>query len=397
MTPTTTSDRSVAIAHGNYLARGGGEHVAEELARAFDAPLYYGFGDPAHVPDDIDAHSVCNDSVWSRFDGSKFVRDGYYFLQFDYLPELTEYDVVIQSGNEFGWYTPPDEQVVVRYLHSTPRTPYDRFADKADSLKERLYAKAARIIYQHTVPYPDLYVTNSELIERRLDRYFGEYDRTTVVYPPVDTAAYPVGGAADRESDLFLTWSRLYPSKRIDEMVRAFRDHPDKRLVVGGTGPDRGRLETIAPENVEFRGYLDEPELKALLQRATATIFAAENEDFGLVPVEAMAAGCPVIGVRDGFTKYQIEDGVTGLLYDRGSHHLSAALERFDREGVATTHEQIARHAQQYDTRAFREQMQAAVERACEIAAVEVEHDIPTDPPSAEAREALATDGGHTE
>ena len=392
MSSDTLKDASIAVAHGNYLARGGGERVAEEIARTFDAPLYYGFGSDEHVPDDIESYSVCNDSALSRFSGSKLVRDSYYFWHFDNLDQLSEYDIVIQSGNEFGWYTPPDEQVVVRYLHSTPRTPYDRFHDKADSAKEKLYSKAARIIYQHTVPYPDYYVPNSELIQRRLERYFGRSERVEVVHPPVDTTTIPVGTDADRESGLYLTWSRLYPAKCIEEIVDGFRDHPDKRLIIGGTGPERDRLEDIAPSNVDFRGYLKTDELHDLLQRAEAGIFAARNEDFGLVPVEMMAAGCPVIGVRDGYTKYQIKDGKNGVLYNRGSGNLAAAIERMNREGVEASHREIAAHAQQYDTAEFSHQLREVVLRACEHARIDVDQSITTSEPVVESP-AMA-DGG---
>lgn len=392
MTPPDTSldDLDIAVCHGNYLARGGGERVAEAIARTFDAPLYYGFGSDAHVPDDIDATSVCNDSVLSRFDGSKLVRDSYYFWHFQDLPELTEYDVVIQSGNEFGWYTPPDWQTVIRYTHSTPRTPYDRFHDQAGSAKEKAYSVAAKIIYQHTIAYPDLFLVNSDLIERRMDRYFDKTDGVHVCYPPVDVESYPVGSSGEREDDLFVTWSRLYPSKNIDEIVKAFADHPDKRLVVGGTGPERDRLEALATDNVSFTGWLEEDEKRDLLRRAQATIFAARNEDFGLVPAEAFAAGCPVIGVRDGFTQHQIADGVSGLVYDRGVDALSQALARFDQEGVAATPEDIAAHAEQYSVERFQRELRRAVEATHGRAAVAVDQNVPTTEVTAEVR----ADGG---
>lgn len=399
MTPADTTplgDLEIAVCHGNYLARGGGERVAEAIARTFDAPLYYGFGDPSHVPDDIDAESVCNDSRLSRFDESKLVRDSYYWWHFDHLPELHDYDVVIQSGNEFGWYVPPDSQVVVRYLHSTPRTPYDRYPDKGDQFKERVYSKAARKLYRDTVAYPDAWVPNSEVIERRLNRYFDKSgDDVQVVHPPVETHNYPVGMEEDRDDDLYVTWSRLYPSKGIELIVDTFREHPEKRLVIGGTGPEKDRLEPTAPDNVEFRGWLTEDEKRSLVQQASATIFAARNEDFGLVPVESMAAGCPVIGVRDGYTQHQIADGQNGHLFDRDVESLSAAIARHARDGVSASSESIAAHADQYSVPRFQSAMRRVVADAVERVRVDVTQEIQTaatDP--AEATLEVRPDGG---
>ena len=393
MNSDTLKDASIAIAHGNYLGRGGGEHVAEEIARAFDAPLYYGFGDPDNVPDDIDATSLANHSRLKRFAGSKLVRDSYYYWNFKHIPELYDYDVIIQSGNEFGWFVPKDDQTILRYVHSTPRTPFDRYSDKGDKLKEAVYSEACRVLTPQTYNYPDLLCANSEVIVRRINKYYGRTDGVRVLYPPVDVDSYPLGTAADRESDLYVTYSRLYPAKRIEEIVEAFRSHPDKRLVIGGTGPERDRLDPDAPDNVDFRGYLSESEKRDLLRRATAGIFAARNEDFGLVPVEMFAAGCPVIGVRDGFTQHQIEDGQTGIIFDRGSDNLSRAIDRFETTGVSASHREIAAVARQFSKDRFENELRDAVREALQRTQVSCSFAPPSVMEDSEPT-AVATDGG---
>lgn len=364
---------NLAVVHGNYLARGGGEFVAEAIARTFDAPLYYGFGDPDNVPDDIESHSLANDSILSPLSGSKIVRDPLYFLKFRHLPELHQYDVVIQSGNEFGWYVPPTEQVVVRYLHSTPRTPYDRFPEKGGDTKESLYSEFARLLYQATVPYPDIYVPNSELIARRAFRYWDKNEDVSVVYPPVDVDEF----YHENGGDYYFTISRIYPMKRIDEMVQAFQNLPDKRLIIAGTGSDghECELKQMAGDNVEFRGFVSEDEKRELFANAKATLFSAEAEDFGLVPIEAMASGSPVIGIRDGFTKYQIHDGVTGVLYDRGVENLTDAIDRFEREGVDATPDDLQSMAANYSTERFAREMREVVRDAIQKAAISPETD----------------------
>jgi len=277
-----------------------------------------------------------------------------------YVPELYEYDVLIQSGNEMGWFVPRDTQTVVKYVHSTPRSLYDRFPDRGNSVLLRILAPIMRTLYLQNIPYPDTYIANSELIQRRLERYW-DVD-STVVYPPVDVKSYYT---AEKE-DFYLTYSRLVPSKGIDEIVRAFDKLPNQRLIVGGSGPQKEYLHDIAPENVEFRGFLSEEEKRDLLSRAKALIFAARNEDFGMVPIEAMASGDPVIGVNEGFTKVQVEDGETGILFDRGVTELVEAIQRFESEGVESTPTEIRGNSTKYGKVVFNEQICTAVNNAIE-------------------------------
>lgn len=368
------TDRSVAVAHGNYMELGGAELVSHELARTFDAPMFYGFGESEFVPEDVDARSLFEDSPVRFLRETVPTRDLYYAWNAQRIPALTAFDVVVLSKNELAWYVPEDEQTVVHYVHSTPRTPYDLFQSRADSVVSRLYSWVARSLYLPNTKFPDLFVANSELVARRLRRYWRVPDeRVTVVYPPVDVTEY---GPRER-ADYYLTYSRLIPEKRIDRIVRAF-DGVDERLVVGGAGEERDRLERLAPDNVEFVGYMDEAEKRRRLGEAKALLFNAENEDFGLIPVEAFASGTPVLGVAEGYTKYQIQDGENGYTHPPDPRSIRESVERFEREGVAWSRDRIETYAERYGLDRFREEMRAAVDRAATDAAVTV--DEPVDP-----------------
>ncbi|MFC7080231.1 glycosyltransferase [Halorussus caseinilyticus] len=354
------NDQSIAIAHGNYLERGGAETLSDELARTFDAPLYYGFGSDEHVSDDVDARSLYEDSPFSAVKRSVFLRDLYYAWNAQRIPELTDYDVVVLSKNELSWYVPEDEQVVVHYTHSTPRIPYDLFQQRANSVFSRLYAFVARTMFLPNTKFPDKFVANSELVARRLRRYWGVPDeKIEVVYPPVDVDQYE-----RRETkDYYLTYSRLIPEKRIDAIVRAF-EGLDAKLVVGGAGDERENLERLAPDNVEFVGYMSEEEKIRRLGEAKAVVFNAMNEDFGIIPIEAFASGTPVLGVEEGYTKYQILDGENGLVHDPDAASVRESIEAFEREGVAWDADEIAAFAEQFGAERFREEMRAVVEEA---------------------------------
>jgi glycosyltransferase involved in cell wall biosynthesis len=143
----------------------------------------------------------------------------------------------------------------------------------------------------------DHFVANSRHIAAAILRCYGR--PADVVYPPVDSKRF---AAIDTESAArsdYVTVSRLVPYKRVDVLVEAFRGLPDRRLVVVGDGPDRARLEALAVPNVTFAGRLDDGATAARLAAARAFLFAAE-EDFGIAPVEAQAAGTPVIAYGRG-------------------------------------------------------------------------------------------------
>jgi len=357
-----------AIAHGNYLQRGGAERVSNELARLFDAPLYYGFGDPEYLPEDVDSRQLFSGRITSQLSRSVFSRDLYYAFAAQRIPELAEYDTLVLSKNELSWYVPEDEQTVVHYVHSTPRTPYDLFQKRGDSLATRLYSFVARTLFLPNTKYPDRFVANSELVARRLERYWRiPSDRIDVVYPPIPVDEY---GPNDRK-EYYLTYSRLIPEKRIDDIVDAFANL-DAELVVGGSGEERERLERQSPSNVTFVGYMDEQEKKRRLGEARALLFNAMNEDFGMIPVEAFASGTPVLGVDEGYTKYQIRDGKNGYTHDPDAESIRSSVERFERDGVAWSEEEIQAYADRYSAEAFRDGMREAVDRAENDAKIEV-------------------------
>lgn len=373
------SDLSIAVVHEHYYERGGAEHVAEVIAKTFDAPIYTGFVNEEALPpesdrDGLEFRDLFGDRTLAplvrRF---PWFRDFYYQFSWQRLPELVDYDVVIQSGNNPGWYVPPEEQTVVKYVHTTPRTSYDLFHQRADNLVTKVYAYASRVLYHPNIPYPDVYVANSELVARRLTRYWG-VENPEVIYPPTDVGSY----TSSEKKDFYLSFSRLTGDKRFDEIIKAFRRHPDKHLVIGGSGPKEDELKSLAADmdNVEFRGYLDESEKRDLLGSAKALVYAAVNEDFGMVPIEAYASGTPVIGVRDGYTKYQIRDGVTGVLYDRGVESLSGAIERFDAEGVEANPADLVEVSREYSLEQFRKSMRDAVKTAVERSRIEAGPEI---------------------
>jgi glycosyltransferase involved in cell wall biosynthesis len=247
-----------------------------------------------------------------------------------------------------------------------------------------------------------VFVANSDLVARRIQLYWGIDDSMVrVVYPPTPTSSYGPSHA-DADRDYYFTFSRLYPSKRISEIVRAFnqlnsRGH-DHRLVVGGDGPARDRLEKVAGDSVKFVGYLSEADKRRRLAECKAFIFNAYQEDFGMVPIEAMASGTPVLGVRDGFTQHQILDGRNGYTYDRSDTNIVDAVRHFEANGVAWSATDIQAFAEQFSLPRFRERMRDIVAEATEAAAIQPDFGaaVADSAPDAATPHAL-TDGGADE
>ena len=362
----------IAVLHGNYFQRGGGEVVADTLAKVFDAPLYYGFGCDDVMPDDgVDRRQIFDPGTIQRWvaHNNSHARDALFMWCGQHLPELHEYDTIIISGNEFGWYVPRDYQTVVKYIHSPPRGAYDMFHRNGESRAHRAYSLAVKTLYRHTITTPARTVANSELVARRCRMYWGI--KPDIVYPPIDVSEYgPENATTDHDQPTYLTFSRLYRHKRTREIVQAFADLPDAKLIVGGDGPQRETLEEIAGENVEIRGYLEEAEKRRLLAEVDALIFNARNEDFGIVPIEAFASGTPVLGIRDGYTAHQITDGWNGVLFDDGTPRQIAEAVRVSQQMDFALPEELVAFAEQFGVNEFSRRMHRVVAEARENEAV---------------------------
>jgi glycosyltransferase involved in cell wall biosynthesis len=399
----------IVIAHKDYDVRGGGEVLAEEIARTFDAPLVVGRRDEACEPDnhDLDIREI-DLRRWQQWaiDRGGMPRSLAYQVAWQVVPELTDYDTVITSGNEPLWYVPEDDQTVVAYTHSPPRFQYDLYqrtynpdTARLGGIVGTLYGTAVRTLYQHNVTRPDLYVANSDRVARRINQYWNiPRDQIRVVYPPVQTDAYSPSDA--NTGDYYLYLGRLAGHKCVDEVVEAFNElGSEYRLVVAGRGPEGDSLRELADDHIEFRGFVDEEEKRELYAGAKALVYPPENEDFGMVPIEAMAAGTPVIGVKEGFTQHQILNERNGYTYSRAGGHLRETIRYYESNGVEWTPEEIAEFAgEHFSVAAFQAGMRDAVLEAQDRASVSApwedqrgqERPIP-DPERVEAR----PDGGN--
>lgn len=362
--------RSLAIAHWGEHANGGGDRLAWELARTFeDAHFYVGWRDKSIEPDDVNSDQLIEGKLLNRaLKHGGFPRKLAHLLGWQLASPLRDYDILLTSGNEPLFYVPPDDQTWVAYIHHTNRRQSDQLAEvKSKRLRaiQLLVYYAIRVAFDHNTHKPDLFVVNSEIVKRRVVRYWGVPEgKIRVVYPPVNTHNYsPKGSDTD---DYYVTLSRLDWHKDIDGIVQAF-NKLDVQLLIAGDGPERERLESLAQDNIEFLGFLDETEKQRLLSSAKAFVFNGRDEDFGIAPVEALAAGTPLLGVKEGMTQYQVIEGKNGYRHTRSESSgpsLTDTVQRFETDGVQWSDSEIAAFAERFSVEAFRDGIRDAITEA---------------------------------
>jgi glycosyltransferase involved in cell wall biosynthesis len=276
--------------------------------------------------------------------------------------DLRGYDLVIssESGPAKG-VIPPSDALHVCYCHSPMRYVWNMFHDyreRAGGLTKLVMSPLSHYIRNWdaiTSNRVHHFIANSHNVARRLKTY---YQRSAeVIYPPVETDSFLIAPRED-VMDYCLMAGELVAYKRPDLAVQAFNRSGRKLLVVGG-GEMLGDLRALAEPNVVFLGPQPFPELKRLYSRCRALVFPGE-EDFGIVPVEAMASGRPVIAYGKGGALETVVDGVTGLLFHEQSiDAIIDAVERLDDLEITPT--RIAQHARKFDTEVFMRRMTLSI------------------------------------
>jgi glycosyltransferase involved in cell wall biosynthesis len=174
----------------------------------------------------------------------------------------------------------------------------------------------------------------------------------------VDTAQFPAAGP---RGDYYMTAGRMTPYQRKDLIVDAFRDL-GRPVKIVGDGRDRARLQARATPNIEFPGWVDDRTLRDLYANCRGYLFPGE-EDFGIAPVEAQAAGKPVIAYAAGGALDTVIDGETGVLFARQTPaDLADAVRRF--ETLSFDPDRIRQNAERFSSQVFRERFSSFVERA---------------------------------
>jgi glycosyltransferase involved in cell wall biosynthesis len=353
----------VAVVHDWLTVPGGSEQVLVELLEMFPhAELFTSVYDPAPWPPVITERRV-HASALSRIPGAAANYQlllplmNAAFARFD----LSGFDLVVSSSHACAKNVRVPVGVPhVCYCHTPMRYAWDEgFLRGEVGPAVRLAARPLLAWLRHQdragAGGVDAFVANSQHVAERIERYWGRTAR--IVHPPVDVEHYL--GLRREPEDYYLVFGRVVPYKRVDLAVAACTAL-GRRLVVAGDGRALDALRPLAGAGIELRGRVDAAERDRLFAGARALLFPGE-EDFGIVPVEAQAAGAPVIAYGVGGARETVIDGRTGVLFaEQTRDSLAGALERF--EGLALEPEQMRAHARGFGRERFRAEMAAAIE-----------------------------------
>jgi glycosyltransferase involved in cell wall biosynthesis len=359
----------VAIVHDWLNQIGGAEGVLEVLVDMFPgAPVYTSIYWPEGMPPAY-GHWDIRTTWMDRLPGIYRHHQPYlllYPLAFGGL-DLSDYDLVVSNKSAFclGVKTAPDSRHVCYCLTPT-RFVWDlgNYVDREGAggpagQMVRPFVRSLQRWEREAAGRVDAFVGISREVQRRIRHAYGR--ESAIIHPPVNTDRFEPG---DGHGDYFLIVSRLVPYKRIDLAVRAFTEL-GLPLWIGGEGRDRPKLEAMAGPNIRFLGRVPDDRLGSLLAGCRAFVFPG-LEDFGISPVEAMAAGRPVIAYGGGGALDSVVEGVTGVFFRAQTPAaLADAVRSFDDQTYSS--DTIRAHAKQFDVTVFKTRMRSFIQQVVEV------------------------------
>jgi glycosyltransferase involved in cell wall biosynthesis len=356
------SELKVAVVHDWLVVYAGAERVLEQMLELFPQADLFATVD---LLAPSNRQFIMNKPVRTSFIQKLPGVQKHYRQYLPLMPlaveqfDLSSYDLVISSSAAVakGVITGPD-QLHICMCYSPMRYAWDlthqylRESNLTSGVKSwlaRWLLHRIRMWDYRTANGVDEFIAISEFIARRIRKVYGR--ESTVIYPPVDVESFTPGLLRE---DFYVTASRMVPYKRIDLIVEAFAQMPDRRLVVIGDGPEYAKIKRLATSNITLLGYQSNEVLSSHLQRAKAFVFAAE-EDFGIAPLEAMACGTPVIAYGRGGARETVIDDVTGIHFaEQSTRAIITALDRFESLEDRLSPQAIRRHAESFGQSRFR-------------------------------------------
>lgn len=320
----------IAIFHDWILNIGGSEKLILGLARELGADI---------ITTDMDMESVIKMgyqdvkiiSIGKTVKFSPFKQFSACFM-FALCDFSSKYDFFIFSNN-WSHFAAAKHRPNMWYCPSPPRLFYDLyegFVRKEPFIRRQLFkawVAVHRPISRRFVEKIEYMIANSNNVHKRIEKFYGL--DSVVIYPGIDTSK----SRFERYGDFWLSVNRLYPEKRVELQIEAFRRIPYEKLVIVGTST-RGdhsdeyasRIMKDPPPNVKFAGNVPEADLIELYATCKGHITTALDEDFGMTPVEAMASGKPVVAVREGGYLETVVDGMTGILVEANEEAIINAI-----------------------------------------------------------------------
>lgn len=359
-----------ALVHDWYYVNGGAEKVLHSINTIWNEFDHYALVD--FLKDEDRDYVLNGKSVTTSFIQNLPTAKSNHrkFLQlFPYAIEqfnLKEYDLIISSSSSIAKGVLTNQnQLHICYCHSPMRYAWDLYHQylndtNLNSGLKGVYAKYVlhkmRVWDVNTVNRVDDFVANSNYIAKRIKKIYNRDAK--VIYPPVDVEKFAL---VTEKENFYFTASRMVPYKKIELIVRAFNEMPDRSLIVAGDGPEFKKIKKIAKDNIKLIGFVTPDVLKNYMGKAKAFVFAAE-EDFGIIPVEAQACGTPVIAYGKGGVQETVLHNKTGVLFKKQSvESLKNAVLEFEK--TVFNYELIREHSLKFSKERFENEFKSFVEK----------------------------------
>jgi len=359
----------IALIHEWLTIMGGSENVLKAIYEIYPSPIYTLVKDQTSLKETVFKDAEIYTSFINKLPKAKTKYRNYLpffplaIEQFD----LSGYDVIISSSHAVAkGVIVNSNQIHICYCHTPIRYAWDLYHQyiREAGLNRGLKGKIAKLILHYiriwdytTANRVDYFISNSQYTANRIKKIYNK--NATVIYPPVNVYKFTL---KKEKEDFYITASRMVPYKKIDLIVEAFSNMPDKRLIVIGDGPDFKKIHAKTAKNITLLGYQPFEVLKEYMQRARAFIFAAE-EDFGIVPVEAQACGTPVIAYGKGGALETIIQNKTGIFFkEQNVQSLIKAVKEFENLKYNFNPEEIRKNSERFSVDRFKREFKNFIE-----------------------------------
>ncbi|MBI2119608.1 MAG: glycosyltransferase [Elusimicrobia bacterium] len=328
----------IALVHDWLTGMRGGEKVLEIFCDLFpDAPIYTLLHIKGKVSKKIESHKIITSFIQKLPCAKKKYRS--------YLPlmplaiesfDMSNYDLVLSSSHCVAKGVKVKKNALhISYCHTPMRYIWDQYDEYFSSKQAHFIVRACMKILrpylqkwdQNSSQNVNYFIANSNFVKDRIKKYY--FKEAHIIHPPVDTQFFMPESNSPEPSSFYLIVSALAPYKKVDLAIQVF-NILKQNLKIIGSGPSEKKLKKMAHKNIEFLGWKSNEELRWYYQHCKALIFPG-TEDFGIVPLEAMACGTPVIAYAKGGALETIQENKTGIFFkEKTPESLLQAIEKFN-------------------------------------------------------------------
>lgn len=334
-----TRKNKIAIIHDSFTQFGGAERVLFYLIKIFPEADIYTSLINKQFQSEIKKRSIGKlfFSKLSRLpiaiSQASLFKPYFYHYYWEKL-NLDKYDLVISSSHSFCAHFVKVKNKHLCYMHTTPRFLHDQF-NEVSWLKKPIIKNIFKPYFnflikknKNKIHKIDLLISNSINVKKRIKQYYNA--QSLVIYPPVKITKNKIS-KINLQARHYLFFSRLVKQKGIELVIKTFNQNK-KSLLVVGTSDQEKKWRKLANKNIKFLGFVSDRKLQNIFKTTKALIYAAIDEDFGMIPIEAMSYGVPVIAYKNGGVKETIINKKTGLFFKKYTQKsLNLAINKFEK------------------------------------------------------------------